>query len=164
MNVALAAIGAGFHRALVSEGIERDEATALVADVAWRIYQRWGAMAFALARVSARRPLGRLRTCVRLFLRFPFTAPGYQVEHLPDRSVVALDVRRCPVAEYLGALDLADLCVGAWCNQDYALAERWGGRLVRTTTLASGGERCDFRFEARGETTRPDRRRQGGSS
>lgn len=32
------------------------------------------------------------------------------------------------------------------CKLDYALAEMMGLRLERTTTLADGGERCDFRY------------------
>jgi len=38
------------------------------------------------------------------------------------------------------------LCVDAWCNLDVPLAEKWGSRLERSTTLAEGAERCDFRW------------------
>ncbi len=41
-----------------------------------------------------------------------------------------------------------DLCVGTWCNLDYALAELWGGKLGRTTTLVEGYDRCNFHFKA----------------
>jgi ubiquinone biosynthesis protein len=59
---------------------------------------------------------------------------------------VAFDVRRCPVAEHFRAEGLSQLCVESWCNLDYAVAEKWGARLERTTTLAEGAERCDFRW------------------
>jgi hypothetical protein len=57
-----------------------------------------------------------------------------------------LDMVRCPVADYLGQRDAADLCAGSWCNLDYALAEMWGGRLQRSSTLGAGAKCCDFRF------------------
>jgi hypothetical protein len=55
---------------------------------------------------------------------------------------------RCPVADYLGQRDAADLCASSWCNLDYALAEMWGARLERSGTLVSGDACCDFRFHA----------------
>lgn len=53
---------------------------------------------------------------------------------------------RCPIADYMAAHGLADLCVGTWCNADFALAEVWGARLDRKGTLAGGASYCDFRF------------------
>ncbi len=53
---------------------------------------------------------------------------------------------KCLVAEYFQQSDAQDLCVRVWCNQDFALAEMWGAKLERTTTLAEGCTRCDFRF------------------
>jgi len=35
----------------------------------------------------------------------------------------------------------------SWCNLDFALVEMWGGKLERSETLASGCNRCDFRFK-----------------
>ncbi|MCF6238033.1 MAG: L-2-amino-thiazoline-4-carboxylic acid hydrolase [Candidatus Marinimicrobia bacterium] len=53
---------------------------------------------------------------------------------------------KCLVAEYFQKYNAQDLCVNVWCNQDFALAEMWGAKLERTTTLAEGCTRCDFRF------------------
>lgn len=103
-----------------------------------------------LAGVGARDPAERLRRRLRMFLRFPFSPPGYRCELTPLKDGLAIDMHRCPVAEYLGAHAAADLCVGAWCNLDYGLAEMWNARLVRSTTLAGGGKRCDFQFHAEG--------------
>jgi hypothetical protein len=52
------------------------------------------------------------------------------------------------VAEYFQMHDAEDLCVGAWCNLDFALAEMWGGWLERSEAIAAGSPRCDFRFKA----------------
>jgi hypothetical protein len=51
----------------------------------------------------------------------------------------------CPVAEYLGAHEAPDLTVATWCNRDFPLARLWGGEL-EPGPLASGADRCDFRF------------------
>lgn len=32
------------------------------------------------------------------------------------------------------------------CRMDFVLAELMGMELMRTTTIAEGGERCDFRY------------------
>ena len=53
-----------------------------------------------------------------------------------------------PVAEFFAQHDASELCVNTWCNLDFPLAEKWGGRLSRTGTIAMGKERCDFRWRA----------------
>ena len=54
---------------------------------------------------------------------FPVSRPAYRHEHsTPSPGVVAIDMRRCPVADYLAAHDARELCVGTWCNLDFALA------------------------------------------
>jgi ubiquinone biosynthesis protein len=146
MNVLLACLTLAFFRALVAAGIERDYAIELVSDAAWKVYEKWGALARLIARGLARDALARLRWCVNLFLRFPFNGPGYIYERPPTPDAVDVTIRRCPVAEYLRAKGAPDLCVGSWCNLDYGLAEMWGGRLQRTGTLAGGQDHCDFRF------------------
>ncbi|MEA2026670.1 MAG: L-2-amino-thiazoline-4-carboxylic acid hydrolase, partial [Chloroflexota bacterium] len=60
-----------------------------------------------------------------------------------------VDYSECGVVKYLqreGAPELAPY--GCWI--DYPLAAAMGARLVRTETIAQGGQRCDFRF-SRGE-------------
>jgi len=38
--------------------------------------------------------------------------------------------------------------MAAVCPLDFTISDRMGDGLVRTTTLASGGDRCDFRYGA----------------
>ena len=89
-----------------------------------------------------------MQISVNSFLRFPFTPPGYVFERLSSSDGISLDMLRCPVAEYFQKQNTSDLCIGTWCNLDFALAEMWGGWLERTETLAAGCERCNFRFKA----------------
>jgi hypothetical protein len=141
-NVLLAALTLSFLEALEVDGIERGYAIELTGDVCWRFYRQWGAG----TRVITRDPVRRLRLSVNAFLTFPFGRPGYRFDDVPQADGRSLDMRRCPVADYLGSHGAADLCAGSWCNLDYALAEMWGGTLQRTGTLVAGAHCCDFRF------------------
>jgi ubiquinone biosynthesis protein len=50
------------------------------------------------------------------------------------------------VAAFFIGQDAAELCVRTWCALDYPLAQKWGGRLERSGTLAMGMKHCDFRW------------------
>lgn len=151
MNILLSCLTLACLQVLTSKGIARDHAIDLIGDVAWKVYETWGKIPLRLSRIRHREPRDRLEMSVNLFLRFPFTAPGYRFVRRPTARGIDVEMLRCPVAEYFREHDAADLCVGTWCNLDFALAELWQGRLERTETLASGGIRCDFRFEVRPE-------------
>jgi hypothetical protein len=142
-----------FFDVLLAKGIERAYAIELIADAAWRVYRQWARVALALARLTprSRMALGfaRVENDRRpgsISLRFPFNAPGYLIEPVATEGDVAFDVVRCPVASYFRERHAADLCTASWCNLDYALAELTHETLVRTKTLASGDDRCDFRL------------------
>lgn len=148
MNMILACMTLAVWRALIADGIEHEYAIELIADGAWQVYEKWGFVPWLAARLWGSNPIERLRIPVNLFLRFPFNAPGYRLKHLPALDGIAFNMQRCPVADYLRAQGAAELCIGSWCNLDYALAEMWGGRLERTGTLAGGDRFCTFRFHA----------------
>jgi ubiquinone biosynthesis protein len=101
-------------------------------------------------------PTRRLRLSVNAFLTYPFGSPGYRFDDVPEEDGRSLKMVRCPVADYLGQRDAADLCAGSWCNLDYALAEMWGAHLERSGTLAGGASCCDFRFHALPATEHPE--------
>lgn len=153
MNVRLACFTMSFFDALLAAGTERPYAIELTADAAWRVYRQWARIAVALARLT---PSRRTALAFAAFdrrghasLRFPFNAPGYLIETAPSDHGTAFDVVKCPVANYFRAQNAADLCVASWCNLDYALADLTHDKLVRTETLVSGQDRCDFRLSPR---------------
>ncbi len=146
-NVTLAALTLSFLDALESAGIERHYAIELTADTCWRFYRQWGQVTKTATRLLTRDPVRRLRLSVNAFLTFPFGRPGYQFDDVEQVGGRSLDMRRCPVADYLGSRGAADLCAGSWCNLDYALAEMWGATLQRSGTLVGGADCCDFRFQ-----------------
>jgi len=145
-NVMLAALTLSFTEALEEAGIDRRYAVELTSDLCWRIYRRWGQATRLGTRLIASSSVRRLRLSVDAFLTFPLSRPGYQFEDVREPESRSLDMVRCPVAEYLGSRDAADLCMSSWCNLDYSLAEMWGARLERSSTLVKGAECCDFRF------------------
>ena len=153
MMVHCAGVTAALYRVLVDEGLGLVDAREQTARVTAAIYEQMAEIPWLVAKLSGRSPHARLKRATDAFRRFPFSAPAYLIQDVAaDEQTVAFDVRRCPVAEYFRAQGLADLCVESWCNLDFPLAEKWGARLERTTTLARGGQRCDFRWRVRQES------------
>ena len=148
INILLACLTLSAFGVLLEKGIERKYAIELLGDVTWKLYRRWGTIVAFIAKILTRNPAKRMQKAINLFLRFPFTPPGYVFERLPSRDGVYLDMLRCPVADYFKSNNTTDLCIETWCNLDFALAQMWGGKLERQKTLAGGGDRCDFRFKA----------------
>lgn len=105
----------------------------------------------------ARTPIHRVRSAMNAYMRFPYASPGYEMEYVSaEGECVAFDVRRCPAADFFRRQGLSDLCVAAFCNLDYLLAEGWSVTLERSQTLAEGASHCDFRFRAVSERPRRD--------
>ena len=156
MNVHLACFTMSLFNVLLAKGVERSYAIEIIADAAWWVYRLWARIALGIAHLSPRtkRALGFATVANggqggAISLRFPFNAPGYLIEPVAAERGLAFDVVQCPVASYFREQGAADLCVASWCNLDYALAELTHEKLVRTKTLVSGQDRCDFRLSGR---------------
>lgn len=148
--VHLAALSLGLYRAL-SARVEEAAARRLTASVTWRLLRSLVAIPTAVAALTAPAGADRLRRVTDLVRRYPFGPPGYQVVDVADAGCpAAFDVLRCPVADYFRTRGLADLCVELFCDLDHRLAAEWGVELARARTLASGQDRCDFRWHLTG--------------
>jgi ubiquinone biosynthesis protein len=151
ITVRLAAVTAAAYRTLLARDATSEDATRVVYDIAWSVYEKMGGAAWAFTGAISSDETERLRLATIAFRTFPFSSPSYEwkdVEAAPD--VVGFDCLRCPVAEYFKTQDLAELCVRTWCALDFPLAENvWHGRLDRTGSIAGGASRCDFRWHAR---------------
>jgi ubiquinone biosynthesis protein len=100
-----------------------------------------------IASAFTRDPRKRLKLATDLFRSFPFGSPSYQWRDAPSSDgAVAFDCVKCPVAEFFASQGSSELCVQTFCRLDFPLAQTWGGKLIRTGTIASGAERCDFRW------------------
>jgi len=145
-NVVLACLTLSMLKALTADGVEREYAIELIGDTCWKVYAQWGQIPRVVTRLRTRDPAKRMAMSVAMFLRYPFNWPGYRYAEVLEPRGRGLDMLRCPVAEYLAAHEASDLTVATWCNLDFPLARMWGGQLERHGTLASGADRCDFRF------------------
>lgn len=73
------------------------------------------------------------------------------VEGEPDRFDFGVDYLECATWTFLKAQGAPELAPYV-CALDQLYSDTFGWGLVRTTTLAEGGARCDFRFKRGGET------------
>lgn len=141
----LASLTHALFQALLEAGVERIYAIELTSDTIWKLYSRMYRFShFLNTGFTSLDRAARMRVSVRR--AFQHLPSSYEWRPVAEEGGISFEIRRCPVAEYFRAHGAADLCVGAWCNQDYGLAEIWGGQLQREGTLASDHDHCDFRF------------------
>ena len=152
ITVRLAAVTAAAYETLVVHHTPAEHATQTVYDIAWAVYQKMGAAAWAASGALSSDGTERLRLATVAFRTFPFSTPSYEWKSLPSPAgVVSFDCLRCPVAEYFEAQNLSELCVRTWCALDFPLAEKvWDAQLVRSGSIAGGAACCDFRWHANG--------------
>ncbi len=146
----LACWTAGLFHSLRDEGVERDHAVELTADVMWQVFQFEGRFGQVLTRI---RPELKTRARRRLpdgtiDLGFPFGPPAYEARPVLGDGARSFEVVRCPAAAYFRTHGLADLGQAAFCEMDYPLSEMQGLTLERKCTLMAGDDHCDFGWPA----------------
>jgi hypothetical protein len=149
-NVRFACMALSLYRALLAEGLEKDYALVLVNDTLWLLYKKAAFVARAIARIISRDPKRQIRICVKVFMVFPFSKPGYQFAIVPDEAeenAIAVKWTRCVLVDYLRKYNAEDLCLACLCNLDYPLLEYWGGKFDRPCLQAvEGADYCHMRF------------------
>jgi hypothetical protein len=80
----------------------------------------------------------------------------------PNGYDFGVDYTECGIVKFCRAQGAAEL-LPYLCPLDFIMSERMKLGLVRTTTLAAGGERCNFRFKRGGETEWPVVAPDGGN-
>ena len=157
LNVRLAVLTIALYRALLDFGVERDHAADLVADVGWRVYRAGARPVIAVAALRHREPARRMATALRMFLRFPFAAPGrpgYEVHVEAEPDAFSTTWTWCPPLAFVNQVIDAEGDRGelhafrrSWCSYDWALNDLLtGGRgdYRRPHTMSSGDDRCDM--------------------
>jgi hypothetical protein len=143
------------YRALSAQGRPVEEAGRLVYEVTEAYLRRYPGVARRLMRhmTFSRLYLARLRRRAQESQerRYPgayvfLYVPGDGVTF--DYGVDYLECASCTFLARQGAAELAPYL----CTADYIYSEMFGWGLARTTTLAEGGDRCDFRFKRGGPT------------
>jgi len=152
LMVRLAAMTIGLHNSLRQAGLTEEEALERTSQITWLVYEKLTELPWKLTALLAKNRIGRVRRVMDWSMRFPYGSPGYQMQYVQaEENTVAFDVHRCPAADYFARQGLSELCVSAFCDLDYPLADKWGVTLERSQTLAGGATHCDFRFRPRGE-------------
>jgi ubiquinone biosynthesis protein len=148
INVRLAGATLAMYETLLSAGHSNVEALAIFKRISWAIYDKMGDLPMIAATALTSDPHNRMKLATQMFRTFPFSSPDYLMVDIPSAgNVVGFDVLTCPVAEFFRSHGREELCRETWCELDFPLAEKWGGELERTTTIAEGADRCDFRWK-----------------
>ncbi|MGP1679749.1 MAG: AarF/UbiB family protein [Burkholderiales bacterium] len=148
-----AALILAMHETLLRHGVAAAESHRMIHDVGWSVYRQMAEPPSLIASAFTRDPRKRLKLATDLFRSFPFGSPSYEWRDVPSSDeAIAFDCVKCPVAEFFASRNASELCVRTFCQLDFPLAEKWGGRLERSGTIASGAQRCDFRWHARRPT------------
>jgi len=147
-NVLLGVASLALYRALQAAGVEREYATELVSDLAWKVYEKWIVLPRFIARRVTRDPQKQVDLMARMGLRYPFNRPGYDWKVLPESGTFAVDYYRCPVYDYLKAQGEAEFMLNTWCTLDFDLAQVMtrGGYYERPHILSAGDEVCDMKW------------------
>ncbi|HFC31067.1 MAG TPA: hypothetical protein ENJ44_08510 [Oceanospirillales bacterium] len=107
-----------------------------------------GDIPLVLANLMTSNNYDKMHYATQLFRAFPFSEPDYIWQDIEaDNQTVAFDCKQCCVAEYFLQNNLGDVCYQTWCKLDFPLAEKWGGKLERTGSIANGNKLCDFRWK-----------------
>lgn len=138
-----------WQHALYAALLERGAAPAVAAGhierVGWALAAPGVSVGIRLAGLGGGPRVMRVRRVVDALFATVFGAPFMRTVQA-EPSVVAFDVTRCPLAEYLAARGVPELTAAAACSLDARMATAWGMHLERTGTLAQGAAVCDFRF------------------
>lgn len=148
INLRLAAATLAMYEALRFAGHSHGESLSIFRRISWAIYDKMGDLPLMIASAITSDPHGRMELATQMFRRFPFSSPDYVMVDVPSgENVVGFDVIKCPIAEFFKSRGMGELCRETWCELDFPLAEKWGGTLDRTATIAEGASSCDFRWK-----------------
>jgi hypothetical protein len=146
-NLRMAAYVLALHRGLREQGITDAWASELLSGGLFRVMRLMWRLPDAVVRVRHPRDrVARARMRQRLSRRLLFRDPDWVMTEVRIRRGYGLDITRCVMRDLLAGEGETQLCEDVLCHQDLLMAAARGEHLTRTTTLASGGDRCDFRF------------------
>ncbi|HET7245553.1 MAG TPA: L-2-amino-thiazoline-4-carboxylic acid hydrolase, partial [Streptosporangiaceae bacterium] len=133
--------------ALTDAGIPAGQAEDLLGDLMYRVMRRLQRPIDAVAAVlHPKNPLARVRRREKIDRALFYRRPDWVMTDVDTPSGYAFDVHRCLYADYLRGRGEQGFCQRMLCAQDHRMATDHGEVLVRTGTLASGADRCDFHY------------------
>ena len=138
-----------FYSAARAQGFPTQDVGKWIQDIQWQIIGPGMRFSYALSRLRSKTQHVRVRWILDLMFTFLFTKPFQRAAVPPlKESDIAFDVTVCPIAQYFQDRGVPELTRYAACDLDYRMAQIWQVQLDRDQTLATGGNRCDFRFTA----------------
>ena len=151
MNVFLAVASLAAYRAFRSLGFNKEYATELISDLGWKLYINMLKLPRFLAHLLYQDPQKQMNLMLKLWMRFPFSTPGYKRKSWEEENRFCIDWHRCPPFESIkniGTDEEAEFFYNTWCTYDYAIAKEMvnGGHFERTKCLSKGDELCDMKW------------------
>jgi len=150
-----AALWLALWRTLHPRGLTLEDARTLFVEIFRRYWARYPGFLRKLYGSVRMGPRSQRRTQRLSILSEQRENPHDYVQHFvpgePGRFDFGIDFVECGIIKFLRAEGSEELAP-VLCELDWPNAELIGVRLDRTTTLAQGGERCDFRFSRAGAT------------
>jgi len=89
-NVFLAVVTLAAYRSFLEAGVEKEYATELISDVAWKVYLSWIPLLRFIARLFTRDPQEQMNFILRIFWRYPFSRPATREKFGLNRMDIAL--------------------------------------------------------------------------
>ena len=133
------------YRTLLEQGVDKTEVLELIEKIQWRIMEPTSAHSFKLSRFKSSSLAERTRWTIETSFKVLFTDP-FQRDVIESDKGAEFNVTRCPFAEYMSEQKVPELTTAAFCSLDAHMARQWGVEFQRSTTLATGGSHCDFKF------------------
>lgn len=166
-NVALAVFSLATYRALREQGLEREWASTVFADIGWQLYKIGINIPLFFIRPFTRDPQTRLNFVLRVFLFFPFAEDpvGYKRKYWKEKDHFRTDWYRCAPYNYFrqhGNEEEMEMFRRSWCLYDFALPGLIDpdSHYERPHTLSSGEAVCDMRWYGR----KPSGKSGGGTT
>ncbi len=145
ITIHLACYSVALYNSLLSAGKNKEEATTILYDISWDVYTKMGDIPMLIASIFSTDKHKKMELTTQVFRTFPFSSPDYGWEDVEaDNNTIAFNCTQCRVAEYFMKHNIGDVCYDTWCKLDFPLAEKWGGKLERTGSIANGDKICDF--------------------
>lgn len=135
------------YQVLVEQRGDRQSALQEVQDLLLHILMSKGRLAMRLLQ-HVPDPYAVLRRAVRLVNNAAFPAPAWDITYLTDdKQVIAFEIHTCLYVNVLAAYGMPELAQ-IFCQVDDALAASFPAGIIwkRESTLARGGQSCDFRY------------------
>lgn len=156
-NLNQTALVLALHRAMTSHGKSVEETGSVLyrtVESMFGSYPRFFTRAIGFLRLTPFEP-GKVREAAleSQKRRYPGDWVLHFVEGDGDEFDWGMDYTECGIVKFLHAQGADDLAPYL-CLADFPMSDAFGLGLERTTTLAEGAERCDFRFKRGRETPR----------